>query len=117
MTYYLDLTSFWGYLLYWLPLVVCTVGYTFRSMVNHDKDVEARAAYVMGEKNAYHPRETIGHLVGRFFATIIPGLNLWCAVMDVSPKMFVRFFDWIGNTFSQPLVPEVERQKEHDYES
>lgn len=113
-------TGLMGLLLYWLPLAVCAVGYIVRTWVNVQKDLKAREAYNKYEafredpkcpenypyKPAYEPTDTLGTLIGRGVASIIPVVNLICAVCDIAPGFLSRFFETIGDIFSQPLVPK-----------
>jgi hypothetical protein len=102
--------------LYWLPLAFCGFGYVARTARNYVKDradrEKAEAAKKAGEtgsKSWYIPTDTIGDLIGRAFVTIIPVGNLFAACFDVAPEVFGKFFEWIGRTFNQPLVPKRER--------
>lgn len=100
----IELTSIMGILLYWVPLSLCAFGYTIRTWVNYQKDVKERTRCEM-RGDVYHPTDTIGTLIARGLATMIPIINLWAAAFDVAPKMFGRFFGWLDAVFNQPLVP------------
>lgn len=97
-----------GVLMYWVPLSFCAVFYTVRSAVEYQWDLGTRAK---AEKNDghYHPTISIGTIIGRGLATVIPVVNIWCAAFDLAPNVFGRLFRWIGRVFDQPLVPK--RQK------
>jgi len=113
-------TGLMGLLLYWLPLAVCAVGYTVRTWRNVQKDIKEREMYNEYEsfrkdprcpenypyKCAYEPTETLGALIGRGVASIIPGVNLICAVCDIAPGFLSGFFKTIGGILNQPLVPK-----------
>lgn len=98
--------SIFGMCLYWLPMLVCIVGYTMRTAKNIQKDKARRTEAEQGDRITYRPNDTIGDLIGRALISVIPIGNLWAAVGDVSPELFSRVFEWIGKTFDQPLVPE-----------
>jgi len=95
-------------LLYWLPLVLCTYGYAVRTGYDIAKD--KRECH----KQYYTPELRIGTLIGRGIAAIVPVVNLLCAIFDVAPEVFSRFFTWIGEVFNQPIVSKkyVEPPKE-----
>lgn len=96
-----NFTSWVGLMLYWLPLSICSFGYTIRTWKNYQKDVENRDT-----KEFYSPTDTIGTLIGRGLASIIPVVNLWAASFDVATHIFSTFFKWLGRVFDQPLVPK-----------
>ena len=109
-----DFTSWMGFLLYWLPLSVCAYGYTVRTFLNYQNDVSQREISEEARKNDsritnysyYSPTDTIGTLIGRGLATVLPVLNMWAACLDIAPKLFSTLFDWTGRIFDQPLVPK-----------
>lgn len=94
-----------GVLLYWVPAAFCVVFYTVRSAGEYQDDISARAAE-KNEGKIYHPSITIGSLIGRGLASMIPVVNIWCALFDLAPSVFARLFRWIGRVFDQPLVPK-----------
>lgn len=91
--------------LYWLPLVLCVYGYTVRTWADYQDEVDKREDC---EKNGgfYYPTLTIGTIIGRAVAAVIPVANLFAAIFDVAPKVFGDFFSWVGRVFDQPLVPK-----------
>lgn len=97
--------SILGFLLYWVPLLFCMVGYTIRTGKNYRKDIKARDKLF----DSYHPTDTIGTLIGRALVSIIPIANLWAAIFNLAPDFFGELFDYIGKIFDQSLVP---RKKE-----
>lgn len=94
-------------LLYWLPLVVCTVGYLARTARNFIKDRALRETVGGG----YYPTDTVGSLIGRAIVTLLPVANLWAAMFDLSPEIFSRCFKWLRMVFNQPLVPDSDAAK------
>lgn len=113
-----DFTSWMGFGLYWLPLSICTYGYTIRSWINYQTDIKDRAAAELDAeipKNRvifYSPTETIGTLIGRGIVTVLPVANLWAASFDVAPRLFSSLFKWVGKVFDQPLVPKRKTKEE-----
>jgi hypothetical protein len=99
-TFYFN--SLVGFFIYWIPIVLCVVGYTIRTFRNVQKDREARAR----EMSNYYPTDTIGDVIGRAFVSFIPVANFWAAYFDVCPDLFSKFFKWLEKVFDQPLVPK-----------
>lgn len=100
-----------GICIYWLPLLLCLIGYTIRTARNLQQDKKDRSAVEKGENTStgssfYRPTDTLGDLIGRALISFIPIANFWAAVFDISPQLFCKVFEWIAKTFSQPLVPE-----------
>ena len=87
--------------LYWTPLLFCLVFYTVRTAQNYMKDKKNRET----DPNHYYPTDTLGHVIGRIVASIMPIANIWAAIVDLGPKVFSSFFEWIGKVFDMPLVP------------
>jgi hypothetical protein len=101
-----EITTIWGILLYWVPLLMCAVGYLFRTVSDVSSDVKNRERLEQAGKSAdYYPTVRIGTLIGRGLVSIIPVANLLAAIFDVSPEIFGNFFKTLGKIFNQPLVP------------
>lgn len=88
-----------GICLYWVPLALCAYGYTVRTALNYQKDLKDRA-----NPRYYAPTDTVGSLVWRVLATVMPVINLWAALVDVAPQVFSRLFRWLGRLLDKPLV-------------
>lgn len=97
-----------AFLVYWLPLSFCVVGYTLRTVRRVREDAKERDKEAQ-KSGYYHPRETVGHIVGRAVVTVLPGVNMWAAVFSIAPDFFGRFFKWIGTALDQPLVPQYKK--------
>ena len=97
-------TSWMGICLYWLPLVVCIYGYTLRTWFNYKKDLVSRDRVQNSQQYYYYPTDTIGDLVGRAVVSVVPIINLWACLFDVSPKLFASFFGWINKVLDTPIV-------------
>lgn len=92
---------------YWIPLVVCAIGYTARTVVQINIDVQSRLEYDnKGTPEYYRPIVTVGTLFTRLFATITPVVNLLAAIFSVGYDLL----RWIGTTFADffsiALVPK-----------
>lgn len=96
-----EFNSLLGIILYWVPLSFCAGGYTVRTWINYQKDVNTRKS-----EDYYSPTDTIGTLIGRALVSLLPIANLWATAFDVAPEVFKSFFKWIGSVFDIPLVPK-----------
>jgi len=94
--------------LYWAPLLLCAVGYTHRTWVNYQKDVNTRGVVLLAGRGYYCPTDRIGDILGRALVSSLPIANLWAACFDVAPRMFSKFFCWLSKVFNQPLVPPID---------
>ena len=101
--------SIFGFVLYWIPVAICAIGFTLRTIKNCSKEVAHRKQYEEGKTSYYDPEETIGRIIGRFIITFIPIANLGIAVCDFGADFVNGFFTWIGRVFDQPLVPRRPR--------
>jgi len=97
-------------LLYWLPFLVCILGYTGRTWANYQKDLAQRAASLDpdaagGRGVFYVPTDRVGDVLGRVLVSVVPGFNLYAAAFDLAPQMLRRFFSVLARVFDRPLVP------------
>jgi hypothetical protein len=92
-------------LLYWVPLVLCAVGYSVRATRRYNKDRIARAKADADPKGWYYPELKLGDLIGYAFLTACPLVNLLMVIFDVGAPMIREFFEWLGSVLGIPLVP------------
>ena len=65
-----DMTSTLGLLMYWLPLALCIVGYSFKTWKEYQSEILDR------EKTDYYlPTLKIGTIVGRVILSFVPFAN------------------------------------------
>lgn len=98
--------------IYWLPLAICLVGYTLRTVRHYRQDVAVRAALDAahpGEPGWYQPTDTIGTLIGRAAIAAVPCANLIVVIVDLGPHAIGAVIDWCGRAFAVPLVPRRKR--------
>lgn len=99
-TFDIDTLSLLGFLLYWVPVAICAVGYTLRTWKNYQKDLGN-----LYKKEHYSPTDTVGDVFGRVAATLCPVINLFAVVFDLGPKALRNFFKYFSNVLDRPLVP------------
>jgi hypothetical protein len=107
--------SWIGMCVYWLPVLICAIGYTLRTINNAAKDVVSREenaklqeeAKKIGNKvfHDYYPTDTVGTVIGRIIVTVLPVANFWAALVDLTPKFWCEVGRFLNRVFSQPLVP------------
>lgn len=97
-----------AYLLYWLPLAFCLVGYTVRTLdlIHDDYTKRDQAERQHATYGYYYPEMTIGRLIGFMLLTVCPIANLFAAIFNVAPSAFVCLFNLCGKILDQPLVPK-----------
>jgi uncharacterized membrane protein HdeD (DUF308 family) len=95
-----DFTSQMGLLLYWLPLVLCAIGYVFRTIIKYQECCELRA-----EGKTFYS-DTIGVLIGRFILTVVPVLNLFALVFSVMGG----YFKVLAHILDVPLVRQAAKK-------
>jgi hypothetical protein len=93
-----EFTGMMGIYMYWGPLGLCLYGYTVRTFIRYQQCADARDA------GKHFVSDTVGTLVGRALATVVPGVNMLAATFDIGPMVFARFFKAIGKMFDFPLV-------------
>ena len=95
----LDFTSYMGIGLYWIPAVLCLIAYTVRSWKEYQKDLKSR------EKSGYYrPTLTIGSILAKLFASLMPGLNILSLVFHVGAGMISTVGEFFSKLLDIPLV-------------
>jgi hypothetical protein len=93
---------------YWIPLVVCLVVYLFRFLQLYRDDLRE------SDSDYYHPRLTVGYILGHLFLAIAPVINLFALVFDCFGSIFgyIRsFLLFLDKIFNIPLVPKPSKKK------
>jgi|GEM_PF-3108499 len=89
-----EFNSLLAVFLYWLPLTICTICYSGRCVRGWKLDTQNCT------EKYYNPQLTIGAVLGRSVAAILPVWNLLAAVFDCGYSI-VR---WIDGAFTFALV-------------
>lgn len=101
MTEYLELfktftsTGQMGFWTYWLPMILCVIGYSGRTWVQV-KNIRNRKSYV--------PPLTVGTILGRAICSVTPILNVVCLVFGLSYDMLRRCAGWVEAVLRFELV-------------
>lgn len=89
--------GFWTILLYWIPVLICLVGYLFEFVRDYKADV------IASTETRYDPKLTVGSLLGRLVVSIIPLCNLGLAIFKHAGKIIKNviqaFADWLDIPF------------------
>ena len=96
--------------LYYVPFLLCFVGYTVRTAKNYMKDKSNRELSLVDKFKVYYPTDYLGDIMGRAIVSILPIANLWAAMFDIFPNMFGKLCVFFHNIFNQPLVPRKENK-------
>ena len=104
-------SSVMGIILYWVPVAICAIGYTIRTLVSCSSDYQNRKDYESGKNISYYPTETIVAIIGRALVCFIPIANLWISILDFGSTYLRNIFIVIEKIFCQPIVPARRKQK------
>lgn len=102
------LTTRFGILLYWLPLVVCIVGNLCQFVQVYRSDLRERE----GRNGYYTPTLTVGHVLAWVLITVTPGVNLMVACFYHGPCIISNIFSRMSKMFDFPLVPDSDSYKQ-----
>lgn len=91
-----EFNSLIGLITYWFPLAICVIVYSIGTLRDYRGDIES------SKKDYYNPSLTVGTIVCRILASIIPVFNIFAMVFDCMASVF----RWIGEVFDFPLVPK-----------
>lgn len=94
-------TNWLGIALYWVPLAICVIGYSYRTVTEYLSDLNERS-----NGTYYVPDLTIGVILGRMFLSVIPVANIFVAAFNLLPRIIGTVCDWLNETFNTPLVPD-----------
>jgi hypothetical protein len=85
--------------LYYLPASICLVVYFIRTAR------EYRLDYLNSSKDYYRPELTVGLILGRLLAALLPTFNIFAVVFNCSGSIFA----FIEKVFNMPLVPKKKK--------
>lgn len=100
------LTNLAGVLLYWVFVLICLTGYSYKTYLAFKKDLARRALESSGDMKKfdfYTPKLTYGKVLGRIFVAFVPVVNIWCAVFDISVLRIA--FSTVFSMLAKPVVP------------
>lgn len=95
--------------LYWLPLAVCLVGYTVRTVKHYRKEVARREDYIRSNYHCFDTTLTLGVVVGRLFCAVVPGLNILAMIFSVGGPMLRDIFEFFSDLLNIPLVRPLKK--------
>ncbi len=95
--------SLLGLLLYWVPLVLCLIGYTARTWNDYKHEIVRREQCVK-DRYSYFPNLTVGVVLSRIFSSVVPGFNIMALVFSISGPMLASIWEFFSAVFSMPLV-------------
>lgn len=96
-------------LLYWVPIVLCAIGYSVSVVRQYKQDRSGRAHADENPKWNYYPTLKLGDIFGYAFLTVCPLVNLLMVIFDVGAPMIREFFERLRSVLDIPLVPRHKR--------
>lgn len=94
---YSTTTLIWGY---YLPMVLCLVGYGYQILSRLKKDITGRKT-----EKYYSPDVTIGSVIGKIIVSICPLVNILAFVIDLALDTLALIINKVEAICMQPLVP------------
>lgn len=90
-----------GFWTYWLPMILCFVGYTGRTWYQIKELRRGRT-----DKYEYRHLDsiTVGTILGRVLLSVTPIVNIIALVFGLSYDMMNKVGSWISNILSFELV-------------
>lgn len=85
--------------LYWVPLLVCLIGYLSDCVSDYKSDYERHTT------DFYYPKLTVGKILGRLIVSFVPGVNIAIALFSHFFILISKFFHYLGKVFDIPLIP------------
>ena len=90
-----------GIFTYWIPAVLCAIGYSARTW----KQVHAlKNYYSQKEKYGWVPDLTVGTVLWRVFLTVTPVVNVIALVFGLLSDMLHAVFDFVDKVLGFTLV-------------
>jgi len=95
---------------YWVPMTICLIGYTFRTVLDCMRDVDCRERY---SPPIYEPSITVGTVVKRVIVSATPGFNWLIAIFEFFLDRWIPAVEhWLERTLCRPLVPPKKTSEE-----
>lgn len=104
--------SILGICLYHLPLIICLLYYSIKSIRNYLIDKKHRMLKQQHITDYYYPTDTIGMLLERFIVCIVPIINLMSTIFVIMPDVCERYFVIINDFLSKPVVSDFKVKEE-----
>ena len=97
-----------GILLYYIPMMLCAINYTIKTISNYIDDV--RYCKECNDKCwiVYVPTDTVGSVTVRVLICMIPGINIWYAISTSYAAISSRLpivINKVNNFMNMPIVP------------
>lgn len=89
-----------GMYTYWLPLVLCAVGYSVRTF----KQIQLLKVYHLDKHARYVEDLTIGTVLWRVILTVTPIVNVFALSFSLLSDMLSTVSNWLGSILDFKLV-------------
>ena len=88
---------------YYIPVLVCLVGYTCETVQEYSAEV-ARALMCRERNIGYNGNLTVGVILYRIIGTVLPVVNIGCILFDIGWPMLRYVNRTINSIMGIPLV-------------
>ena len=75
--------SWAGFLIYWVPTILCILKYTFKTVEDYRKDLVHMRKLKLGEIDYCLPADTLGNIISRILVSVIPVVNICDIVLGL----------------------------------
>lgn len=101
---YRDHEHFLALYCYGVPVIYNAISYSHELVARYSDEVSRRRMF----KSSYYPKLTVGWVVGAFFKTFLPIVNVISMVgrLPWMFELFGRVLSWISEVLDIPLVPK-----------
>jgi hypothetical protein len=95
-------------IIYWLPVIICSVGYLLITVEEYHEDVKNRDKYEKEElkHGCYIPTLKVGTIVGRAIVCFIPVFNVLVTIFKFVPRLVGDIITACDKWLDIPLVPK-----------
>ena len=101
--------------LYWVPLVLCLIGYSVRSWKEYQDDIASiYAATQTHQYGSVHGDLTVGLVLRRLLNSVTPGLNLLCLIFSIGYSMLRSIVEVLDSFLSISIAGSYKYKDKQD---
>lgn len=103
------------FLVYFLPIIICTLGYILISVEDYHIDVKNRDEFLNSDSKNYYsytPKLTVGLIVGRLIVGFLPLINILVTIFKFLPRSARDVINACDQWLNIPLVPKPKKKAE-----
>ena len=92
--------------LYWVPMIICLVGYLFDFVKDYQTDAKNY------QESYYDPKLTIGSILGRLIVSVMPVLNLGMALFKHMGNIIKKILLVCEKALNIPIIRHNPKPKQ-----